>query len=140
MAHRQVLITAGVGCRSGCSAADILAAVRAAVSENGVSVGDVRALYSADFKADEPGLVTAAAELERPLRLLSSAELGAHSAAAITHSLVVAARFGLPSVAEAAALAGATELGGPGVEARLLSARRVVGGAACALARLELEE
>jgi cobalt-precorrin 5A hydrolase len=139
MAHRQVLITAGVGCRSGCSAADILAAVRAAASQNGISVTDVLAVYSADFKAHEVGLRTAAAELDRPLRLLSSTELEAHSGGAITRSRAVAARFGLPSIAETAALAGAAELGGPDVEVRLLSVRRVVGGAACALARLELE-
>jgi cobalt-precorrin 5A hydrolase len=137
MADRQIVIAAGIGCRAGCSAADIVAAVSEAAARSGVSVSDVRALCSADFKAGEAGLHEAAAALGKPLRLLSRAALAAEAAFALTASSHVAAHCSLPSVAETAALAGAVELGVERARAKLLSARSLVGGAACALARLE---
>jgi cobalt-precorrin 5A hydrolase len=139
MADRQVMIAAGLGCRTGCSAEDIVAALREASVRSGVAVSDVRALYSADFKGNEPGLRRAADLLDKPLWLLSRAALAAHSAGALTASPAVARRFDLPSVAETSALAGAFELGTRRAAVRLLSARAVVGGAACALALSELE-
>jgi cobalt-precorrin 5A hydrolase len=139
MAHRQIMIAAGVGCRTGCSADDIIAALRQASARSGVAVSDVSALYSADFKADEPGLRRAAGLLDKPLWLLSGSALAAHSAGALTASSAVARRFDLPSVAETSALAGAFELGERRTSVRLLAARAVVGGAACALALSELE-
>lgn len=133
------MIAAGLGCRRGCSAEDIVAALRQASRESGVAVSDVRALYSADFKAAEPGLSRAADLLDRPLRLLSRAALAAWSARALSASQAVTRRFALPSVAETSALAGAFELGERRGSVRLLSARVLVGSAACALALSELE-
>jgi cobalt-precorrin 5A hydrolase len=147
MADRQIVIAAGIGCRAGCSAADIVAAVHEAAAQNGVSVALVHALCSADFKAAEPGLREAALALNKPLRLLSRAALAAEAAGTLTASTHVEREFALPSVAETAALAGALALAGQvdggrlsaggGTPARLLSARWIVGGAACALAWLE---
>jgi cobalt-precorrin 5A hydrolase len=131
------MIVAGIGCRAGCSAADIVAAVHQAAAHNEIAIGDVVGLYSGDFKAREAGLQRAADLLEKPLRFLTAAALGAQASRALTVSSAVARRFSLPSVAETAALAGAAELGGRPAHARLLSARSVAGGAACALARLE---
>lgn len=133
------MIAAGLGCRRGCSADDIVAALQEAAARSGVAVSDVRALYSADFKAAEPGLRRAADRLDKPLRLLSRAALAAHAPGALTASQAVARRFELPSVAETAALAGAFELAERRGSVRLLSARAVAGGAACALALSELE-
>lgn len=132
------MIAAGLGCRAGCPVADIVAAVRGAAAENGVAVAEVRALYSADFKASEPSLRRAADALGKPLLFLSTPTLAEHAANVATRSKHVLERFGLPSVAETAALAGAFELGEQRAPVRLLSARHLAGGASCALARLEL--
>jgi cobalt-precorrin 5A hydrolase len=131
------MIVAGIGCRAGCSAEDIVEAVRRAASRDGIALEDVIGLFSASFKAGEHGLQHAADLLEKPLRLVPTAALAAHASQTLTVSSAVAQRFALPSIAETAALAGAVELGGRDARARLLSGRSVAGGAACALARLE---
>jgi cobalt-precorrin 5A hydrolase len=139
MENRKTVIAAGLGCRSGCSTADVIAAIRQALTQNGVDVSELRALYSADFKAAEASLRHAAQELDRPLILLARAALAAQAPQALSASAAVAARFELPSVAETAALAGAFELGERRAPARLLAPRSVAGAAVCALARVEVE-
>jgi len=131
------VIAAGIGCRSSCPCADIIAAVRRAVAASGVDWGDVRALYSAEFKAGEANLRQAADALDKPLVLLPAAALAAQAGGAASRSPQVLARFELPSVAETAALAGAFELGQRRAPVRLLAPRLVAGAAACALARAE---
>ena len=138
MENRQTVIAAGLGCRVGCCAADVIAALRLALARDGVDLAAVRALYSAEFKAAEQSLRHAAAELDKPLVLLAHATLAAQAPWALTASAAVAARFDLPSVAETAALAGAFELGERRAPARLLSPRWVTGAATCALACVEL--
>ena len=72
------MIAAGLGCRSGCPAADIVAALERAAAASGVSLGEVVALYSGEFKAHEASLRQAAEVLHKPLVLLPRAALGAH--------------------------------------------------------------
>lgn len=132
------MIAAGLGCRVGCSPEDVVRALAEALRDGAAGVAEVQALYSADFKRGEEGLSRAAEELGKPLVLLPLEELRAHAGAALTRSARVMERFDLPSIAEAAALAGAALLGGPGATARLLGPRRASGGATCALAISEL--
>ena len=134
MASGQVLIAAGIGCRAGCPAADIVQAVTRSVERHGLSLGDVQALYSAERKAAESGLHAAALALGKPIFFLPQAALAAQASGALTVSDAVARHFELPSVAETAALAGADVLGPPGASVRLVAARLVAGSAACALA------
>lgn len=131
------MIAAGVGCRSGCASADVVAAVQRAVTASGLSLSDVQALYSAEFKGDSAALREAAGALAKPLVLLPRAALAAHAGSAASRSPQVIARFGLPSVAETAALAGAFELGERRASVHLLAPRLVAGAATCALARVE---
>jgi len=131
------VIAAGIGCRSGCAPEDIVAAVRGAVAASGLCLADVRALYSAEFKASEPNLRRAADALDKPLELLPAAALQKQAGGAASRSPQVLARFELPSVAETAALAGAFELGQRRSPVRLLAPRLVAGAATCALARVE---
>jgi cobalt-precorrin 5A hydrolase len=128
------VIAAGFGCRSRCSAADICAAFELALRANGACVAEVGGLFGAELAA-APALREAAARLAKPLVLLPWAALAATAGFALTRSTRVLARFGLPSIAETAALAGALELGRPRA-ARLLSPRLTSGAATCALARL----
>jgi cobalt-precorrin 5A hydrolase len=85
-------------------------------------------IATAQAKTAEPGIAAAAAALRVPLVLVAPDDLVAVGTRTVTRSERVMAHMGVPSVAEAAALAA----GGP--LARLLAARRVVGPATCALA------
>ena len=129
------MIAAGVGCRRNCARHDVLRALDDALTHAGRGRGEVSALYAPAEKHAEPGLREAAAELEKPLVLLPREALLAQSAATITHSAHALESYGVPSVAETAALAGAAIHGRP----RLLGPRQVAGSATCALAMVDKE-
>lgn len=126
------MIVAGVGCRSGCSADDVLAALHAALAASERAPAEVHALFAPESKRAEPGLVAAAAQLRKPLLALTNDALQLQARATLTSSTHALRHFGVGSVAEAAALAGACRVGAG--TARLLGARCVAGGATCALA------
>jgi cobalt-precorrin 5A hydrolase len=96
-------VIVGIGCRRGTPAGRIVAAVREALEEAGISLEEVRLLASADIKADEEGLLAAAETIGVPIRFVSSAEISA-SSREFSHSDFVARKVSLPAVAEPAAL------------------------------------
>lgn len=103
---------AGLGCRAGASATDIIAVLHEAEAR-----ADRRAIALAipAFKLREPGLNEAAALLGLPLILIDDTALAAVQWLCVTHSATVAAHTGHASIAEAAALAAC----GPGATLRL---------------------
>jgi cobalt-precorrin 5A hydrolase len=125
------MIVAGVGCRKGVRAADIEAAIMAAFDRAGVATSELRLIATSAAKGGEPGIVAAASTIGVPLALIPLGDLAAAGIRATTRSERVMALAGVPSVAEAAALAA----GGP--DARLIVARIAVGPATCALAATE---
>lgn len=131
------MIAAGVGCRRQCTAQDVVAAVRAALSSAGRELAEVSALYAPVARSDAPALREAAALLGKALELVAIDRLAAQSPRVLTRSARVQASLGVPSAAETAALAGACG-DRPGVAARLLGPRTVAGSATCALAVQEL--
>ncbi len=122
------MIVAGIGCRAGVAADVVQAAVAAALRETGRAAADITLLATSTAKSAETGLVAAAAALGVRLLAVPDDAMLAAAPRCLTDSPRVRALTGLPSVAEAAALAAA----GPG--ARLLAPRSAVGGATCALA------
>ena len=96
-------VIVGIGCRRGTPAKRIVAAIREALAEAGVSLEEVRLLVSADIKADEAGLLAAAETLGVPIRFLSAAEIRT-SPREFSHSAFVEEKVNLPAVAEPAAL------------------------------------
>ncbi len=116
----------GVGCRRGCPTAAIVTLVQRARAL--CEAGAPARLFTIADKRNEPGLKAAASTLHLDLVFLPGEALAAASAGTVTPSPASQARFGLPSISEAAALAGA----GPG--ARLLVARMAADGATCAIA------
>jgi cobalt-precorrin 5A hydrolase len=143
MAHPEAVIAAGFGCRAGCPVAQVLDVLEQALAAAGRRLEEVRALYTADFKHAEAGLLRAAQLLNRPLVALPLADLQAHGPIALTCSAYTLERFGVPSIAETAALAGAAVGGSKarGELPRLLAPRRSSGSATCALAiSVRLEE
>jgi cobalt-precorrin 5A hydrolase len=125
----QAMIVAGIGCRRGAGAADIEAAIRAALARAGIDAADLKAIATGSAKAAEPGIAATAAALGLKIVPITEAELKAAGARVQTRSDRVLALTGVPSLAEAAALAAT------GPASRLIAARLVVGAATCALAK-----
>ena len=125
------MIVAGIGCRKGARAADIEAAIAAAFARLGVATTELRLIATSAAKGGEPGIAAAALAIGVPLVLISQGDLATAGVRAATRSERVIVLTGVPSVAEAAALAA----GGPA--ARLIVPRIAVGPATCALADTE---
>lgn len=125
------MIVAGIGCRRGTSAQDIDAAIDAALAEAGRQADALTVIATSDGKGSEAGIIDAAAGREAQLVLIKPAELEAAGPRTQSFSPRVKEMFGVPSVAEAAALAAA------GPRSTLLVPRIVVGPATCALAIMD---
>ncbi|MGX9964852.1 cobalamin biosynthesis protein [Roseomonas sp. F4] len=123
------MMVAGLGCRRGALAEDVTAAVALALRTAGRRPAELARLATSATKAEEPGLRAAATALGLSLDAVAQPALLAAAPGCLSHSARVLAETGLPSLAEAAALASA----GPG--ARLLGPRVSVARAVtCALA------
>ncbi len=120
-------IIAGVGCRKGIEAKQIISAVEAAVAAAEVAVEDIRLLASADVKRNEPGLLEAARRMNIPLRFIASDTIR-NSTRQFAKSEFVKEKVGLPAVAEPAALLA-------GRRTQLLLPRQTYGGITVALAK-----
>jgi cobalt-precorrin 5A hydrolase len=119
-------IAVGVGCRKGCPAGAIEALVRQAL-DRAPDVAPL-GLFTVADKRGEPGLAEAAELLGLSLVYLSRDALKARTEDVQTHSELAESLFGVPAVAEAAALVGA------GAASILIVPRITDGGATCAIA------
>jgi cobalt-precorrin 5A hydrolase len=124
----QAMMVAGVGCKAGAAAGEIEAVIAEALARAGLSTETLTALATSFAKGDEPGIVAAATARGLKLVMVPKRDLAAAGARVVTRSERVLALTGVPSVAEAAALAAA------GPTSRLLGPRIAVGPATCALA------
>ena len=125
--ERKTAVAIGIGCKRGCSSEAIIALVERAFTA-AACAGAPATLFTHEAKRSEAGLASAAEALGLPLVFLEAGVLRQASLRAVTNSPRVMAMFGLPSIAEAAALAGA------GPSSVLLLARVSDGGASCAIA------
>jgi cobalt-precorrin 5A hydrolase/precorrin-3B C17-methyltransferase len=100
-------LVVGIGAARGVPVAAVAAALRRIEAEHGFDLRAVRAYASVDLKADEAGILAAIAPA--PLRTYPAEVLA--GIAVPNPSEVVRAEVGTPSVAEAAALHAAAELG-----------------------------
>jgi cobalt-precorrin 5A hydrolase len=125
------MIVAGVGCRKGVQPGDVKAVILAALERAGIDVSELRLIATIYAKSRENGIEVAASVMRVPLVLVTPADLMSVQPRVATRSERVKALVGVPSVAEAAALAA----GGPA--ARLIAPRIVVGPVTCALAATE---
>jgi len=96
-------LIAGLGCRKGTQARDLIFALNFALEKTGVSLSRVRLLASADIKKNEAGLILAARELDIPLYFVPSANI-INMPLRLCGSDFVLERTGLPAVAEPCAL------------------------------------
>lgn len=125
------MIVAGIGCRKGASADAIGAALDTALERAGRPLAQLDLMATASRKRGEDGIAAVASARGLRLVFVEQADLEIASARGATWSRRVLALAGVPSVAEAAALAA----GGP--KARLILPRIVVGPVTCALASAE---
>lgn len=124
-----VTVAIGVGCRNGCPAEAIRSLVNRALETWHLRPERaVHRIFTIVDKRDDAAIRRAAAELGFELQYLSREALRKVSSRVQTRSAVALARFGVHSVAEAAALAGA------GGDSTLVVARMSEGGATCAIA------
>lgn len=123
-------LAVGVGFRKACSADTLVSLVRVALAKAAeeASWTDRRAVLATIAEKDRPALRAAAAELGLDLIVLPKSALQGSDDRITVVSAAARACFGIPSVAEAAALAAA----GPG--SRLLVPRIAVADATCAVA------
>ncbi len=124
----QAMIVAGIGCRRGAAAADVERVIRGALARAGIAAASLDAIATLAAKQDEAGVKAAAAKMGLKVIAVSDAEIRSASDRVNTRSDRVLALMGVPSVAEAAALAAA------GPASRLIGTRLVLGSATCALA------
>jgi cobalt-precorrin 5A hydrolase len=127
----KAVIVAGIGCKRGAPAADIEAAIHAALERGGVSLNALAAVATIAMKQSEFGIAAAAKKLGVKFIVVPEANAQAAGGRTQTHSERVLELTGVPSVAEAAALAAA------GPAARLLGPRLALGAVTCALATRE---
>lgn len=101
-------LVAGIGCRRGTTAHDILAALNFVFERHGLCPRSLAFLRSVDLKEDEPGLREAAEILGIPLVFVSRDELATIQVP--NPSVTVRSKIGVDSVCEAAVLSTATRL------------------------------
>ena len=123
----KTTVAIGIGCNKGCSSEVIVALTERAIAAASCA-GAPAALFTHDAKEGEAGLASAAKALGLPLVFLDGQVLRQASLRAATNSPRVMRMFGLPSIAEATALAGR------GAVLRPARARMSDGGASCAMA------
>jgi len=121
----EAMIVAGLGFRTTCTADELVALIERVGEAAGAQIA---ALAVPDFKVGASALARAAASLALEVRPISREALIAVQSLCLSRSAAALDAVGVPSVAEACALAAA----GPG--ARLLSPKTVSGAATCALA------
>jgi cobalt-precorrin 5A hydrolase len=124
----EAMIVAGIGCRKGARAEEIDAAIETALGQAGCAPDTLSLVATSDGKGNEPGIIEAAAARNVRLVLVRPADLHAAGPRTQSFSPRVKELMGVPSVAEAAALAAC------GPTATLLLPRLVVGPITCAIA------
>ncbi|RLP10819.1 precorrin-3B C(17)-methyltransferase [Propionibacterium australiense] len=101
-------LVVGMGCNKGTGSQELRDLLEATLAEAGLAIESVTALYSADVKVGEKGLIKLAAELGVPYRVFDAATLDAQEAP--NTSELVRAEVGTGSVSEAAVLAAGADL------------------------------
>lgn len=112
------VLVLGVGAARGAPAEELVALAHEALRTAGLAAEAVACVVSVDLKADEPAVHALAQALGVPARFFSKERLALEADRVPSPSAAVARELGIPSIAEAAALAAV----GPG--GRLLVAKR----------------
>jgi cobalt-precorrin 5A hydrolase len=118
----------GIGARPGVDPDALVALLRETAESQGIDLKEA-VLATIDARENEAGIHAAAKILEMELLFLPIESLQRRNADGFTRSLRVVELFGVGSIAETAALAGAGE------GSQLLTPRTIAGALTCAIAR-----
>ncbi|WP_394559116.1 cobalamin biosynthesis protein [Aquipseudomonas alcaligenes] len=127
------LLIAGLGCRRGCTAAELRELLEQSLAQLALPLDALHGLASSAHKRDEAGLLQLAADLGLPLDFYSAEQLAPYESQLSESSERVRELTGAASVAEASALAGAAERSGR--PASLVCAKQRSASATLAIAR-----
>lgn len=128
MALGEAVRAAGIGCRTGATADEVLAAIDAALGTARLRRADLGVIAVPPQKTSEASIADAAATLGLPLVVVTQDELEQACARGLSRSAASLAATGVPSACEAAALAAA------GVSSQLLAPRTITARVTCAIA------
>jgi cobalt-precorrin 5A hydrolase len=128
MGLEQEMKIAGIGCRAGIEAGEVLAAIDAALAAHALDRASLGAVATVPQKAGERALSDAAQALGLTLVVADAEQLERVRQKIVTRSVASLAATGFDSAAEAAALAVA------GNDGALLGPRIVLGNVTCAIA------
>jgi cobalt-precorrin 5A hydrolase/precorrin-3B C17-methyltransferase len=131
LVYRPKSLVVGVGSARGVSAEEVGALIDETLAAAGLAAESVRCVATADLKADEAGILRAAADRGWEVVAHAAGDLAAVQVP--NPSEVVRAEVGTPSVAEAAALRSAASYGSA---AELVAEKRKSANATAAVARL----
>ncbi|MGM0611832.1 MAG: cobalamin biosynthesis protein [Thermodesulfobacteriota bacterium] len=120
-------IVVGIGCQRGVESGHLKKCILGTLGENNIDFKRVRLLATAECKRAEPGLLQAASELKLPFYAVPDSEI-LRKKKLFDERPLVAAKMGLPGVAEPAAILA-------GQRAELISARRLWARVSIAIAR-----
>ena len=121
----------GIGCERNADPGEAIDLVRRALEDAGLAPLSVALVVSIDLKADEPAVLTAAANLGVPARFFTAAALEAETPRLKNPSDAVFREVGCHGVAEGAALSAA------GANGTLLVAKRKSARVTCAIAEAQ---
>lgn len=122
------MMVAGIGCRKGVTAVEVIAAIDATLTMHRLSRSSLNALATISLKRDQPALHAAAETLGLPLLIPTDSSLTAATPRLLSQSAASQALTGTSSASEAAALAAS------GPASRLLGPRHILGPVTCAIA------
>lgn len=100
---RPASLIAGIGCNRNTETAEILTHLADVLANNNLALSSLSGIASIDVKADEAGLITAAAKLKLPLAFFGKQELNQVNTIQ-NPSKIVEKHVGVKSVCEAAAI------------------------------------
>lgn len=120
--HPRVLWV-GVGCERGTPRRVIEAAVQQVFRANHLAESAIAQVCTIDLKGDEPGLLEFCRDRTLPLQCFSAVDL--RSVTVPNPSAIVEAEVGTPSVAEAAAILGASRQSGADAQVTLRVAKQI---------------
>ena len=129
------ILVIGLGCRQGCSAAELLSLIEDSLAQAGIALSAVCAFASIDLKRQEPGLLQLAAQLKLGFEVFNAEQLAPYASQLSHRSNIAFEKTGCSGIAESAALALAEQLAG--APATLLITRQKSPGATFALASFE---
>ncbi|MCW1967022.1 MAG: precorrin-4 C(11)-methyltransferase [Anaerolineae bacterium] len=109
--YRPPSLVVGMGCQRDTAEQALSEALMQTLTAASIALDSVRAIATADLKADEVGLLALAKSLNLPLHIISSEQLRAINPTTHYSPSAAQAKFGLPGVAEpCAVLVGGGEL------------------------------